>query len=89
MRLPSSVISTVANQIKSGSLDLSNSTQLQAIIQSATSQLQAPQVSSIASDAAKLLPREISELVRSHPAIPRPQMPRQKSPASKKLHKEK
>ncbi|MEZ2240814.1 calcium-binding protein, partial [Microcoleus sp.] len=49
------VISTVANQIKSGTLDLSNSTQLQAIIQSAASQLQAPQVSSIASDAAKII----------------------------------
>jgi hypothetical protein len=50
-----SVISAVANQIKSGPLDLSNSTQVQAIIQSATSQLQAPQVSSIAVDAASII----------------------------------
>ena len=49
------VISAVANQIKSGTLDLSNSTQVQAIIQSATSQLQVPQVSSIASDAASII----------------------------------
>jgi Ca2+-binding RTX toxin-like protein len=49
------VISTVANQIKSGTLDLSNSTQLQAIIQSAASQLQVPQLSSIAPDAAKII----------------------------------
>ncbi|MEG4235475.1 calcium-binding protein [Microcoleus sp. Pol11C3] len=49
------VISAVANQIKSGTLDLSNSTQLQAIIESATSQLQVPQVSTIASDAAKII----------------------------------
>ena len=50
-----SVIAAVANQIKSGTLDLSNSTQVQAIIQSATSQLQAPQVSSIAADAASII----------------------------------
>ncbi|MEG4107675.1 DUF4347 domain-containing protein [Microcoleus sp. S13_C5] len=49
------VISAVANQIKSGPLDLSNSTQLQAIIESATSQLQVPQVCSIASDAAQII----------------------------------
>ncbi|WP_445313035.1 DUF4347 domain-containing protein [Microcoleus vaginatus] len=53
--IASSVISAIANQLKSGSLDLSNSTQVQAIIQSATSQLQVPQVSSIASDAAKII----------------------------------
>jgi len=50
-----SVISAVANQIKSGTLDLSNSTQVQAIIESATSQVQAPQVSSIASEAASII----------------------------------
>ena len=49
------VISTVTNQIKSGTLDLSNSTQVQAIIQSAASQLQVPQLSSIAPDAAKII----------------------------------
>jgi Ca2+-binding RTX toxin-like protein len=49
------VIAAVANQIKSGTLDLSNSTQVQAIIESATSQLQVPQVSSIASDAAQII----------------------------------
>ncbi|MEP6487885.1 hypothetical protein NDI51_11750 [Microcoleus vaginatus GB1-A3] len=49
------VISSVANQIKSGTVDLSNSTQLQAIIESATTQLQVPQVSSIASDAAQII----------------------------------
>ncbi|MEG4082530.1 DUF4347 domain-containing protein [Microcoleus sp. POL10_C6] len=49
------VISAVANQIKSGTVDLSNSTQLQAIIESATSQLQVPQVSSIASDVASII----------------------------------
>ena len=49
------VISTIANQIKSGTLDLSNSTQLQAIIESATIQLQVPQLSSIASDAAQII----------------------------------
>ncbi|MBE9185209.1 DUF4347 domain-containing protein [Microcoleus sp. LEGE 07076] len=53
--IASSVISAVANQIQSGTLDLSNSTQVQAIIQSATSQLQAPQISSIASDAAQII----------------------------------
>jgi Ca2+-binding RTX toxin-like protein len=53
--IASSVIAAVANQIKSGTLDLSNSTQVQAIIQSATSQLQVPQVSSIASDAAQII----------------------------------
>jgi hypothetical protein len=50
-----SVIAAVANQIKSGTLDLSNSTQVQAIIQSATSQLQVPQLSSIAADAASII----------------------------------
>ncbi|MEG3970226.1 DUF4347 domain-containing protein [Microcoleus sp. T2B6] len=50
-----SVISAVANQIKSGTLDFSNSTQVQAIIESATSQLQVPQLSSIASDAAQII----------------------------------
>ncbi|MEG4818362.1 calcium-binding protein, partial [Microcoleus sp. K5-D4] len=50
-----SVISAVADQIKSGTVDLSNSTQLQAIIESATSQLQVPQLSSIASDAASII----------------------------------
>jgi Ca2+-binding RTX toxin-like protein len=50
-----SVIAAVANQIKSGPLDLSNSTQVQAIIQSATSQLQVPQLSSIAADAASII----------------------------------
>jgi Ca2+-binding RTX toxin-like protein len=54
MRLPS-VIAAVANQIKSGTLDLSNSTQVQAIIESATSQLQVPQLSSIAADAASII----------------------------------
>ncbi|WP_333119850.1 DUF4347 domain-containing protein [Microcoleus sp. Pol17_C1] len=49
------VISAVANQIKSGTVDLSNSTQLQAMIESATSQLQVPQLSSIASDAASII----------------------------------
>ncbi|MBD1828331.1 DUF4347 domain-containing protein [Microcoleus vaginatus GB1-A2] len=49
------VISAVANQIKSGALDLSNATQLQAIIESATSQLQVPQLSSIAADAAQII----------------------------------
>jgi len=49
------VIAAVANQIKAGPLDLSNSTQVQAIIQSATSQLQVPQLSSIASDAASII----------------------------------
>jgi Ca2+-binding RTX toxin-like protein len=49
------VISAVANQIKSGTLDFSNSTQVQAIIESATSQLQVPQLSSIASDAASII----------------------------------
>ncbi|MEP6524884.1 DUF4347 domain-containing protein, partial [Microcoleus vaginatus DQ-U2] len=49
------VISAVANQIKSGTLDLSNSTQVQAILESATSQLQVPQLSSIASDAAQII----------------------------------
>jgi Ca2+-binding RTX toxin-like protein len=49
------VISAVANQIKSGTLDLSNSTQVQAIIESATSQLQVPQVSSIAEEAASII----------------------------------
>ncbi|MEG3843957.1 calcium-binding protein, partial [Microcoleus sp. herbarium14] len=49
------VISTVADRIKSGTLDLSNSTQVQAIIQSAASQLQVPQLSSIAPDAAKII----------------------------------
>ncbi|MEG4142117.1 DUF4347 domain-containing protein [Microcoleus sp. Pol7_B1] len=49
------VISTIANQIKSGTVDLSNSTQLQAMIESATSQLQVPQVSSIASEAAQII----------------------------------
>jgi hypothetical protein len=49
------VIAAVANQIKSGTLDLSNSTQVQAIIQSATSQLQVPQLSSIAADAASII----------------------------------
>jgi len=49
------VIAAVANQIKAGTLDLSNSTQVQAIIQSATSQLQVPQLSSIASDAASII----------------------------------
>ncbi|MEG4069895.1 DUF4347 domain-containing protein [Microcoleus sp. Pol11C2] len=53
--IANSVISAVANQIKSGTLDLSNSTQLQAIIESATSQLQVPQLSSIASDAASII----------------------------------
>ncbi|MEG4092050.1 calcium-binding protein, partial [Microcoleus sp. Pol12B4] len=48
-------ISAVANQIKTGPLDLSNSTQLQAIIQSAASQQQAPQLSSIASEAAQII----------------------------------
>ncbi|MBD0306919.1 MAG: peptidase C11 clostripain, partial [Microcoleus sp. T1-bin1] len=50
-----SVIAAVANQIKSGTFDLSNSTQVQAIIQSATSQLQVPQLSSIAADAAQII----------------------------------
>jgi len=50
-----SVIAAVANQIKSGTLDLSNSTQVQAIIESATSQLQVPQLSSIAEDAASII----------------------------------
>jgi Ca2+-binding RTX toxin-like protein len=49
------VIAAVANQIKADRLDLSNSTQVQAIIESATSQLQAPQVSSIAEDAASII----------------------------------
>jgi len=53
--IASSVIAAVANQIKSGTLDLSNSTQVQAIIESATSQLQVPQLSSIASDAAQII----------------------------------
>ncbi|NQE38000.1 hypothetical protein [Microcoleus asticus] len=67
--IASSVISTIANQIKSGTLDLSNSTQLQAIIQSATSQLQVPQVSSIASDAAQIIAegnQRISDLASSN-----------------------
>ena len=49
------VISAVANQIKSGTIDLSNSTQVQAIIESVTSQLQVPQLSSIAADAAQII----------------------------------
>ena len=49
------IISTLANQIKSGTLDLSNSAQLQTIIQSAATQLQAQQVFGIASDAAKII----------------------------------
>jgi Ca2+-binding RTX toxin-like protein len=49
------VIAAVANQIKAGPLDLSNSTQVQAIIQSATSQLQVPQLSSIAAEAAQII----------------------------------
>ncbi|WP_242728670.1 DUF4347 domain-containing protein [Microcoleus vaginatus] len=53
--IASSVISAVADQIKSGTVDLSNSTQVQTIIQSATTQLQVPQVSSIASDAASII----------------------------------
>ncbi|MEG4171337.1 MULTISPECIES: DUF4347 domain-containing protein [unclassified Microcoleus] len=53
--IASSVISAIADRIKSGTLDLSNSTQLQAIIESATSQLQVPQLSSIASDAAQII----------------------------------
>lgn len=53
--IASSVISAIADRAKSGSLDLSNSSELQAIIQSATSQLQVPQVSSIASDAAQII----------------------------------
>jgi Ca2+-binding RTX toxin-like protein len=53
--IASSVISAIADRTKSGSLNLSNSTELQAIIQSATSQLQVPQISSIASDAAQII----------------------------------
>ncbi|MEG4349709.1 calcium-binding protein, partial [Microcoleus sp. LAD1_D3] len=67
--IASSVISTVANQIQSGTLDLSNSTQVQAIIESATSQLQVPQLSSIASDAAQIIAegnQRISDLVSSN-----------------------
>ncbi|MEG5048685.1 calcium-binding protein, partial [Microcoleus sp. B4-C1] len=63
------VISAVANQIQSGTLDLSNSTQLQAIIQSATSQLQVPQLSSITSDAAQIIAegnQRISDLASSN-----------------------
>ncbi|MEG4960263.1 calcium-binding protein, partial [Microcoleus sp. K4-C2] len=67
--IASSVISTIANQIKTGTLDLSNSTQLQAIIQSATSQLQVPQLSNIASDAAQIIAegnQRISDLASSN-----------------------
>ncbi|MEG4805020.1 DUF4347 domain-containing protein [Microcoleus sp. ARI1-B5] len=49
------IISTLANQIKSGTLDLSNAAQLQTIIQSAASELLSAQVSGIASDAAKII----------------------------------
>jgi RTX calcium-binding nonapeptide repeat (4 copies) len=49
------IISTLANQIKSGTLDLSNQTQLQTIILSAAGELLSPQVSPIASDAAKII----------------------------------
>jgi Domain of unknown function (DUF4347)/FG-GAP-like repeat/RTX calcium-binding nonapeptide repeat (4 copies)/Calx-beta domain len=53
--IASSVISAIADRTKFGSLDLSNSTQLQAIIQSATSQLQVPQLANISSDAAQII----------------------------------
>ncbi|MCC3572025.1 calcium-binding protein [Microcoleus sp. PH2017_34_RAT_O_A] len=49
------IISTLADRIKSGPVDLTNSGQLQTIIQSAATQLQVPQVSAIASDAAKII----------------------------------
>jgi Ca2+-binding RTX toxin-like protein len=45
----------MTDRIKSGPLDLSNSTQLQAIIQSAANQLQVPQLANISSDVAQII----------------------------------
>ena len=49
------IISTIANQIQSGAVDLTNPAQLQSIIQSAATQLQAQKASDIAPEVAKII----------------------------------
>ncbi|MEG3847486.1 hypothetical protein QT971_14665 [Microcoleus sp. herbarium19] len=49
------IISSLANQIQSGTVDLTNPAQLQTIIQSAATQLQAQKASDLAPEAAKII----------------------------------
>ncbi|WP_445176076.1 DUF7948 domain-containing protein [Microcoleus sp.] len=49
------IISTIANQIQSGAIDLTNPAQLQSIIQSAATQLQAQKASDLAPEVAKII----------------------------------
>ncbi|MEG4641269.1 calcium-binding protein, partial [Microcoleus sp. Aus8_D4] len=49
------LISTLANQIKSGAVDLTNPAQLQTVIQSAATQLQAQTASNLAPEVAKII----------------------------------
>jgi len=49
------IISTIANQIQSGAVDLTNPAQLQTIIQSAATQLQAQKASDLAPEVAKII----------------------------------
>ncbi|MEG3987650.1 calcium-binding protein [Microcoleus sp. S28C3] len=49
------IISTIANQIQSGAVDLTNPAQLQTIVQSAATQLQAQKASDIAPEVAKII----------------------------------
>ncbi|MEG4226804.1 MULTISPECIES: DUF7948 domain-containing protein [unclassified Microcoleus] len=49
------LISTIANQIQSGALDLTNPAQLQTVIQSAATQLQAQTASNLAPEVAKII----------------------------------
>ncbi|NJK70028.1 MAG: hypothetical protein HC941_29155 [Microcoleus sp. SU_5_3] len=52
------IISTLANQIQSGSVDLTNPAQLQIIIQSAANQLQAQKAANIAPEVAQIIAEE-------------------------------
>ncbi|MEG4045187.1 calcium-binding protein, partial [Microcoleus sp. Pol17_C1] len=49
------IISTIANQIQSGAVDLTNPAQLQTIVQSAATQLQAQKASDLAPEVAKII----------------------------------
>ncbi|MEG3944186.1 calcium-binding protein, partial [Microcoleus sp. w2-18aC4] len=49
------IVSTIANQIQSGAVDLTNPAQLQSIIQSAATQLQAQKASDLAPEVAKII----------------------------------
>ena len=62
-------ISTIANQIQSGSVDLTNPAQLQTIIQSAANELQAQKASDLAPEVAKIIAegnQRVSAIVSSN-----------------------